>query len=268
MFLYVTNSGGDCVFGQKKRDAFLAYYYAGEGRNLIALAELFLEQISEKIENGEIVDFSRDYRFTTGDFTFKLIYSEQEKHVVKFFARDTRKQWNLLELRYSSGGDEIKRHVCEAFYVHKKQWHSVYMSDYALFRPLLDKMKKVVRTRYIDIDIAPHLIERVDNLRLLTAPEVIATTRELVQAHRNLFDKHFFSIITHTIKTLEETVPLLEESNPFSEELTRMIRCNLLEIIQKYVALSEEGRTKHAEKLTEYLNGFYLKALDVQSWHA
>lgn len=257
------------MFGKKKKESFFSYYVTGEGRKVVQLAELFLEQMHEKIQREEITDFSRDYRFTSGNYILKLIYSERENNLVKLFVRDIKKQWNVLELRYCNDGDEVTRHICEAFYVHKKQVHLVRMSEYALFKPLLDKMKKVVFSQHIDIDIhiAPPLVEEANKLHGVTAPEVVASARVLLQQHRKVFDKKTFSITAHTIKTLGNTAPLLPHKNPISDELNRMIMYDLVGVIQEYVQLSKERRIEQEEKFLVYMNRFYLKALDVQEFN-
>lgn len=256
------------MFGKNKHDSFFEFFYSVEGKKLIALSELFLDQLGQQIQNGNITDLSCDYQYNTSDYLFQLIYSKRADGYIYFFAFHKKERQNVLEIVFSSSTGEFLNTISEAFYLHKNHWHSVYVVEYRLFNSLIEKMDKLVFHRYVDIDIPEELVNEILCMKEESVQEIITRAKELLRKHRPFFQKRVYANVVHTVKTLEETLPLFE--NPLKsqqanvKELQQMITRDLLGVIEEYIGLSDERRTQQEEKLSHYMHLFYVKALDVQ----
>lgn len=246
-----------------KNDSFFLFYYVGEGRGIVHLAELFLKELAQQIASNPQFNFTKDYYIVETPYLIQLNYVARSTQMVQFFVRDLERNWNVLELECTAIKQDVHIMRADAYFPHKRQWRWVSMEDFPIFLPLISSLKQVVMPRLVEVQLSESTLVSLHDVQIPTERAILQDARTLLQDHRSLFTHETFVSVAHTIKTIEQAIARLKPNHDPSLRLKQTIHMSLLPTIEQFVSLPPTKRAEELERWLTKLHHFYLLAIDV-----
>lgn len=253
-----------------KKEAFKQFYLSTEGKKMLALAEMFLDQLRLQIETGMVDNFNRDYRYQTEQYTFLYRFSCGADGSVQFVVHHRKRRYDMISVYYCP---EVSHFLPEESVVtldHTTGFHSSPALKLPYFDEVLGKVISVSESRIVDLFIPSELVHQIERKKMKYPEDDLAHAKHTLNQHRSAFTKGTFTSLAHTLKVIEETLPLMERELADVEQLKAInalsgwLSHDIPKQIGDHAYLHEEVRLKKESRLLEDFHRYYLKALDIR----
>jgi len=143
---------GICMFKKSKMTKMIADFYTlHEGKYMLQLGEVFLDDMYQKIKNKTITNFTKDYASYTPEYEFVFRFTGMTPSTYSFHIYDRKTQERMVMICYLSGSRCFSDNRDYAKIIEGKTKHIFSVHTVPWFQTILEKVKRIDSVRIEDI---------------------------------------------------------------------------------------------------------------------